>query len=369
MNDRDDVPPDRVIRPDARTRLADGRTLLYYDDVAGADRSASDSRPLVALESEPELRYNALLGEWVIIAPHRQERTYLPPESECPLCPSRERATEIPASDYDVVVFENRFPSLVSGVAIDGPPDGTRRPGIGKCEVICFSSDHHATFAGLGAARLRTVSRALIDRTLELGTLPGVEYVLCFENRGEEIGVTLNHPHGQIYAYPFIPAKIDRTLAVAADHQARTGECLMCSLVARELADGDRLVAAVDDFVAFVPFAPRWPFEVHIVPTRHVTDVPALAEGSAVTMLELQARVLRAFDRLFPSPAPYIAGFIQAPVTDRREVAHLYAEVFTPRRAAGKLKYLAGSESLAGAVSNDVIPETAAEMLRQVLAE
>ena len=200
--------------------LADGREIIYFDEAPGLNRAlARDLReglaPLPAPGTwgpEQAVRWDPLLGEWVIIAAQRQERTFLPPPDQCPLDPSAPgRLTEVPADGYDVVVFENRFPSLRGASAVPGashtpPPPGLddgmspQRPGYGRCEVVCFTSDHNASFASLTPQRVRTVMEAWADRTATLSAMDGVEQVYCFENRGEEIGVTLHHPHGQIYA-------------------------------------------------------------------------------------------------------------------------------------------------------------------------
>ncbi|MFD0786591.1 galactose-1-phosphate uridylyltransferase, partial [Micromonospora azadirachtae] len=208
-------------------RLADGRELIYFDERDDAVRDQPDRRELPPPPPASQLRYDPLTDEWVAIAVHRQTRTFLPPADECPLDPSvGDRRTEIPASDYDVVVFENRFPSLSSRVA-DAPGEITPftpfRPGLGRCEVVCFTSEHNASFASLSPTRVRTVIDALADRTVALGELPGVEQVFCFENRGVEIGVTLHHPHGQIYAYPFVTPRTRTMLAAARRHAERTG--------------------------------------------------------------------------------------------------------------------------------------------------
>jgi UDPglucose--hexose-1-phosphate uridylyltransferase len=348
-------------------RLADGRELLYYDERPGLDRSAADTRDLPATQTRSEIRYDALLDQWVIIASHRQDRTHLPPTESCPLCPSRPgRATEIPSPDYDVVVFENRFPSLVPGPP--GPADGdalfVRRAGVGRCEVVCFTSDHDASFAQLPPERVETVLEAWTDRTRELATVAGVEQVFVFENRGEEIGVTLSHPHGQIYAYPFVPPRTLRMLRSARLHRERAGECLFCALLAAERAAGVRLVAETERWTAFVPHAARWPFEVHLSPRRHLPDLPALQDGEREELARLYPEVLRRFDGVFGAKMPYIAAWHQAPVRVDRDLAHLYLQVFSVRRAPGKLKYLAGSESAAGVWINDIAPERAAQLLR-----
>jgi UDPglucose--hexose-1-phosphate uridylyltransferase len=351
------------------TRLADGRELIYYFDKApGAAPPGRDARDLQPVSTSSQIRHDPVLDEWVVIAAHRQDRTFLPPAEQCPLCPSAgTRLTEIPAADYDVVVFENRFPSLASNVPPLAEGGGllVRRPGTGRCEVLCYTSDHGASFWRLPPWRLRTIAAVWVDRTLELSRLAGVEYVFCFENRGEEIGVTLSHPHGQIYAYPFVPPRVARALRSAERHRRRTGGCLFCDLLAAELAAGERVVSAGPRFVALVPWAAHWPFEVHVYPRRHVPDLAALSDDERDELVALHADVLRRFDGLFDRPAPYIAAWQQAPVSVGRDLAHLSLQVLTARRSSSKLKYLAGSESGAGVFVNDVVPEQAAELLRR----
>lgn len=351
------------------TRLADSRELFYFDDSPGQDRSATDERGLSAMVGTSERRWDPLAAEWVVIAGHRQTRTFLPPTNECPLCPTRDgHQTEIPASDYDVVVFENRFPSLsptaTEASRVSGDGLFRTEPGNGRCEVVCFTSDHEGTFAGLPPHRVRTVLDALATRTEVLGSLDGVEYVFCFENRGEEIGVTLPHPHGQIYAYPFVPPRMERTNQTAREHHGRTGGCLQCAVLAAEQDAGARIVEKGSHFTAYVPFAARWPYEVMIVPHRHVPDLPALDDDERDELAELYPAMLRRFDALFDTPAPYIAGWQQAPVRRDRDLWHLTLQVVSIRRAAGKLKYLAGSESGAAVWINDIAPERAARALR-----
>jgi UDPglucose--hexose-1-phosphate uridylyltransferase len=349
-------------------RLADGRALVYYDETEGAARETHDRRPLEPVTVESEVRYDAVMDEWVVIASHRQDRTYLPPAELCPLCPSRDgRLTEIPASDYDVVVFENRFPSLAENACygdVELTPLAARRPGIGRCEVVCFTSDHEGALGRLGRRRLRTIVDVWADRTEELAAVPGVQQVMPFENRGEQIGVTLGHPHGQIYAYPFVTPRTARKLAAARRHAEARHECLFCAVATAESRVGIRVVAAAPGWVAFVPAAARWPYEVHLYPRRHVPDLPALDGGERDGLAALLEDVLQRFDALFGDPMPYVLACQQAPVRDERALAHLHIELTSPRRAAQKLKYLAGSETGAGVFINDIRPEVAAERLR-----
>jgi UDPglucose--hexose-1-phosphate uridylyltransferase len=341
--------------------LADGREVTYFDDPSSGavGQPPPDRRDLPPVPRPAELRRDPLVDEWVIVATHRQTRTFLPPTKDCPLCPSRgEAQTEVPAPDYDVVVFENRFPSLPAS-------PGPDQPAAGRCDVIVYSSDHDASFSTLSDERLATIGEAWVARTEALAREPGVEYVFCFENRGEQIGVTLHHPHGQIYAYPFVPPRAERMLAAASAHNERTGACLSCELLETELGDGTRIVAATAHSVAYVPRAARWPYEVHVVPRRHVADLPALTGDERDDLVRLEADALYRLDRVFDARVPYIAGWIQAPVRRARDVLHLRLIVTSIQRDVGKLKYLAGSESAMGAFINDVLPEDAARRLRE----
>ena len=392
------------------TKLADGRELIYYDADDTAVRDATDVRPLQPTVSLSEIRYDPVLDEWVAVAAHRQGRTYHPPADACPLCPSRDgRPSEVPATDYQVAVFENRFPSLAFravGPAAPGggggDPHGSRevgplpylsRPGSGRCEVVCFTQDHGDSFADLTPAQARLVLDAWTDRTAELSAMPEVEQVFCFENRGAEIGVTLGHPHGQIYAYPFVTPRTERMIGVAAAHRRRTGRNLFEDLLSAELTlhrralengdrSQDRVVTAAEHWTAFVPYAAHWPYEVHLYPNRRVTDLTALTEAERAEFPGVYLDLLRRFDRLFveaghatqASPTPYIAAWHQAPVrqsaaggsrTSASELA-LHLELFTVRRTVNKLKYLAGSESGMDVFINDVPPEAAAQRLREV---
>ena len=357
-----------------RIRLSDGRQLTYYDSSADTRREAADGRRLSAANSYSELRRDPFLGAWVIYATHRQDRSYLPAAVECPLCPSRGgHRTEIPAADYEVVVFENRFPALTPSPGAElavqgGLRDGllTARSSAGGCEVVCYTSDHEASFAELSHDRVSLVLEALIDRTAELAAQPGVEQVYCFENRGREIGVTQPHPHGQIYAYPFVTPRTERVLASVQAHFRHTGRNLFDDVIAAERVDGSRIVLATQHWTAFVPHAARWPYEVHCYPNRRVPELASLSPDERHELADVQLDLLGRFSRLFPDPAPYIAAWHQAPVRRGRQHFALHLELFTVRRTGDKLKYLAGSESGMGTFANDIIPEAAACRLREL---
>jgi UDPglucose--hexose-1-phosphate uridylyltransferase len=232
------------------THLADGRELIYYDEAEYPHRGQPDRRALPAAPPASQLRYDVLVDEWVTISAHRQERTFLPPANECPLCPSTvDRLTEVPDADYDVVVFQNRFPSYSEQPAgLDGvdtvAPLTPVRPGTGRCEVVCFTAEHDGSFAQLSPGRVRTVLDVLADRTAALAAVPAVAEVFCFENRGVEIGVTLEHPHGQIYGYPFVTPRTRAMTAAASAYATRTGRGLFADLLAAERDATVRVVAA-----------------------------------------------------------------------------------------------------------------------------
>jgi UDPglucose--hexose-1-phosphate uridylyltransferase len=338
-----------VIAKKTASRLADGREIRYFDESAdAAPRRAVDTRDLPPARSHVEVRRDPLTGDRVGIAAHRQSRTLHPPPDACPLCPSTPgRATEIPEGDYDVVVFQNRFPA------------------VERAEVLVFTAEHGASFAELPAERVRTVADVWADRTAALAELPGVAHVFPFENRGAEIGVTLHHPHGQIYGYPFVPPRVERELALARRYLAERGRPVMADVLAAERGSGERVVDESRHWTAFVPAAARWPVEVHLVPHRQVPDLPALDEAERDDFAELYPRLLRRLDALYQRPLPYVAAWHQAPAHRDAELAWLRLELFSVRRAADKLKYLAGSESGMGVWINDIVPEEMAERLRR----
>jgi UDPglucose--hexose-1-phosphate uridylyltransferase len=311
-----------------------------------------------------------LLGEWVATATDRQERTFLPPADFCPLCPTKPGGfpTEVPEPSYDIVVFENRFPSLRS----DPPPpavEGTElypvRPGQGVCEVILYSPNHTTTLAAEPVEQIYKLVQVWTDRFLELGALPFVEYVFEFENKGEAIGVTLHHPHGQIYAYPFTPPRVARELEQARAHERKTGRCLLCDVVAEEKRDGRRVVVENESFVAYVPFFARYPYEVHVTSSRHLQALADMDGEEQRDLAEILKAVLVAFDRLFDISFPYMMVLHQRPSDgDNYDFYHFHIEFYPPLRTATKLKYLAGSETGAGMFINDTLAEEKAAELR-----
>ena len=357
------------------TKLADGRDLFYFDD---ADSTLPQERSIDerVLDPRPEtarMRQDVLTGEWVSIAASRQNRVFLPPADQDPLAPqSPANPSEIP-SRYDVAVFENRSPSFGPLLEADDAPEsldslsdvGLNRQlrSVGRCEVVCFSPETSGSFASISESRARTVVEAWADRTAALSAMPGIQQVFPFENRGEAIGVTLHHPHGQIYSYPYITPRTQRLLASIE----RFGPDLFEQHLANERGS-ERVVLAGEHFTAFVPFAARWPIEVHLLPHRHVPDFAATSLEERDELALLYLRLLRGVDALYDTPTPYIAAWHQAPTRVHRDELRLHLQLTSPRRGADRLKYLAGSEAAMGAWIGDVPPETTATALRAAIA-
>lgn len=318
-----------------------------------------------------ELRWHPFLEEWVITATHRQERTFLPPPDYCPLCPTRPGGfpTEIPAEDYDIVVFENKFPSLQEGApdpSVAGMPWSPVAPAQGLCEVVVYSPEHKGALVTMPLARIRNLIAVWQDRYRELGARQAIKYVLIFENKGEAVGVTLHHPHGQIYAFPFIPPKLEKELAASAKYHRTNGRCLFCDILRDERADGRRIILEGDHFIAFIPFFARYPYEIYLAPKRHLQSIAELTEADRDDLAAVLKGVLLKYDQLFEMAFPYIMVIHQAP-TDGEIYPdyHLHFEFYPPLRTAAKLKYLAGCESGAGNFINDTLAEEKAVELRK----
>jgi UDPglucose--hexose-1-phosphate uridylyltransferase len=349
----------------------DGRYLYLY----------AFDQPMPALldvEEHPrghdqiELRWNPLLGEHVIVSTGRQERTFLPPPEYCPLCPTAGPdafATEVPAATYELAVFENRFPSFRP----DAPDVGDeselfrRARAGGVCEVVLYAPEHDASLASLPEASTRHLVDVWCDRYAELSARDDLAYIFIFENRGKEIGVTLTHPHGQIYAFPYIPPKVQQEQAAAFLHFQRTARCLQCDVVAEEIAAADRIIATAPGFVAYVPFAARLPYETHVVATAHRESLLDLQPAERDGLARILRTVQSAYDGLWGLPMPYTMSMHQRAADGvLRAGDHLHIEFMPMLRSREKQKYLAGVETGAGTFINDTSPEEKAAELRAV---
>jgi UDPglucose--hexose-1-phosphate uridylyltransferase len=358
-------------------RKPDGRELFLYSErpiPEGIQPTAprNDGEP-----ARPHFRWHPLRAEWVAYASHRQNRTFLPPKDFSPLAvtKSAEFPTEMPEGDYDVAVFENLFPSMNFASAGVPAPDSIvpTRPADGRCEVVVFTKDPDQTLSSLPVSRIRLILDALADRTRELGKTGNIQYVLPFENRGVEMGVTLHHPHGQIYAYPFVPSVPARMLETMKAFHEKEGRGMFVDLLAKERADGGRIL--VDEpgkgtesgSISFVPAFARYPYETWVAPIRPVAFLHDLAEGERETLALVLKKTLMKHDGLWKRPQPYLMVLYQAPLDGQpHPEAHVHFEIYPPYRTKDRLKYLAGTELGGGMFVNDSLPEEKAAELRAV---
>lgn len=317
-----------------------------------------------------ELRWHPLLGEWVATATHRQDRTFLPPADYCPLDPTKPGGfpTEIPEPTYDIVVFENKFPSLrpnPSAPSVEGSELYPVRPGQGICEVVVYTPEHSSTLAAQPVEQIYKLVQVWTDRFRELEKLDFVHYVFIFENKGEAIGVTLHHPHGQIYAYPFIPPRVARELEQCKAYMERTGRNLLLDILEEERRDHRRILVENNSFAACIPFFARYPYETHIYARRHLTALTEMTPNEQRDLAEIIKQVISAFDRLFDLSFPYMMVLHGRP-SDGGDYSHynFHIEFYPPLRTKTKIKYLAGSESGAGMFINDTLAEEKAAELR-----
>jgi UDPglucose--hexose-1-phosphate uridylyltransferase len=347
----------------------DGRQLTLYSRQPIATDIAAPSPFPDPLNASPHLRWHPLRGEWVTYAAYRQGRTFLPPPEYNPLAVTRDPAhpTEVPAGDWDVAVFDNRFPSL-GGPAAE-PPSliVPTAPASGKCEVVVFTKDAKASLGGLPLPHIELLMQVWGDRTQRLAARGDIAYVLPFENRGAEVGVTLHHPHGQIYAYPVVPPVPARMQQQASEHHAKTGTGLLHELIGEELRARERIVYEGRHAVAFVPVCARYPYEVWVAPIEPVEHFGRLGEAQRADLARALKTVLMKYDALWKRPFPYLMAWYQAPTDGQpHPESHLHAEFYPPYRTPDRLKYLAGTEIAAGFFAMDALPEDKARELQQV---
>jgi UDPglucose--hexose-1-phosphate uridylyltransferase len=317
----------------------------------------------------PELRFHPFLGEWVVTAENRQGRTFHPPAEHCPLCPTLPGGfqTEILVPAYDVAVFENRFPSLTlppAEVEDLGTPLMPTAPAGGVCEVVCYSDRHDASLATVDVDKARLLVRVWMDRSADLGSRPGVAHVFVFENRGHQVGVTLSHPHGQVYGYPFVPSVTARVCTAESRHFEATGRTLCSDWLAEEIADGQRVVEHGPEWASVVPFCARYPYELWLAPKRHIGRLQDMDDGQAEGLAHAMVGAARRLDGLFGVSMPYLMCVHQTPVGGDPRASCVRVEFLPFLRTADRLKYRASSETGAGVFLCDVRPEEAAERLR-----
>lgn len=347
----------------------DGRQLTLYStteiEVTGPIPSPGE-----AVVATPQLRWHPLRGEWVMYAAHRQGRPFLPPPGYNPLAPTVDPAnpTELPSGRYDMAVFQNRFPSLsLNAPAPAEVPGIPARAGIGQCEVVVFTQNPDATLASLPAEQVRLLIDVWADRTRVLGADDRLQYVLPFENRGVEVGVTLHHPHGQIYAYDHIPPVQERAIEQMRRYLDEQGRPWHQDFVAQEREAGVRLITDRTQALSLVPPFARYTYETWIMPARPVARLSDLTSEERDDFAAVLHDALKRLDGLFGVRMPYLMTVQQAP-TDGQEHPEwpLRIELFPYLRAPGRMKYLAGTEQGAGEFANDALPEQKAAELRAV---
>ncbi len=353
----------------------DGRQLTLYSHAPlDADLVAPSPFP-TPLKAAPHLRWHPLRGEWVTYAAYRQNRTFLPPPEYNPLAPTADPAcpTELPGGDWQVAVFDNRFPALRAPLPDDAPPPLSTvptAPASGHCEVTVYTRQADAALGRLPLTHLELLLEVWADRSRRLAQRGDIAYVLPFENRGVEVGATLHHPHGQTYAYPVVPPVAARMLEQAGAYRAAKGIGVLEDLIGRERSDGRRMLYEGPHAVAFVPPCARYPYEVWVAPITAVAGFADLDDARRRDLACALKTVLLKYDGLWQRPMPYVMAWYQAP-TDRRwhPQAHLHAEFFPPYRSHDRLKYLAGTEIAAGFFAVDALPEDKARELQQVAVQ
>jgi UDPglucose--hexose-1-phosphate uridylyltransferase len=312
-----------------------------------------------------ELRWHPLIKDWVMIASHRQDRPQMP-KDWCPFCPGSGKVPD----DYIVYKYDNDFPALSQ----DPPsPDDVRTElyrmaeAYGKCEVILYSPEHTSSLHQFSVDHIVKIIDLWMERFIELKKDERIKYIFIFENRGELVGVTMPHPHGQIYGYPFIPKKLELELEACREHHEATGGCLLCDMVKDEIKSGDRVIFENEDFVVFLPFFTEYPYGIYIVSKGHKQNLTQFDEREKANLAKALKEATGTLDSLFGSPFPYMMCMHQDPVNseDVSEYYHFHIEFFPPMRSENKQKFNASSETGAWAHANTTKPEEKAEELRQ----
>ncbi len=305
--------------------------------------------------ANPHLRWNPSRQEWVTYSAGREKRTVFPPKEYCPFCPggNLDFPTEIPFKNFDIAVFPNRWSSFNKN-----DDSATFKNAAGHCEVVVYSAEHNDTLAEMPLDKINLLVQAWIDRYVELYKRNDIKYIMPFENRGEECGVTLHHPHGQIYCYPFIPPVIEKEI------QAFKKENFILSMM-KELEE-KYFVYQDDNIIAAVPPFARYAYEIWIIPKKKLAGPWQFNEQQLESFSLCLQKVVKGYDSFLNKKCPYIMGLHSAPTIDD-DTFHFHVEFYPPLRSGDKPKILVGSESMAGVFIMDVLPEESAKILRKYI--
>jgi UDPglucose--hexose-1-phosphate uridylyltransferase len=353
---------------------ADGRSMTLYSRRPIPTGLQAPTPNSAALDPQPHFRFHPLRNEWVAFAAHRQARTFLPPPEWNPLAPmtSPEVPTEMPVGDYDAAVFPNLFPSLAMtarGLSEQKGLNVETAPAKGVCEVVVFAQDSHSTLGGLPLSHIELIFEIWGDRTRRIKENSEIRYIMPFENRGVEMGVTLHHPHGQIYAYPFIPPLAARELQSQSDYFKKNSVGLLEKMAKDEIDEKTRLVYSGPSAVSFVPVCARYPYETWVMPRRRVALISDLTAPERSDLARALKTTLMKYDALWQKPFPYLMILHQGAVNTAAESyvgSHVHFEIYPALRTRDRLKYLAGTELGAGMFANDTLPEEKAAELKAV---
>ena len=310
-----------------------------------------------------ELRHNPIIDEWILIASDRQKRPVQPTSNACPLCPGGAEFDR----DYDLAVFDNRFPSLKMDAPMVKSTDDVifqNRPSFGKCEVIMYTSDHSSAMSRMPIGQIEKLVYVWEDRTRDLMRFEDVKYIYPFENRGKEVGATLSHPHGQLYAFPFVPKRIRAMVNAQKDYRQKWKSCVICDLVKAELKSKKHVIYENDHFIAVVPYFARFPYEVHIYPKRHFSFFMDMTTREKFDLAVVLKVVASKYDALFREEFPYMMAIFQSPVNPSMDDFHFHIEFYPPKRDKNKIKWMASVETGTWTFINPTTPSEIAAQLR-----
>ncbi|HHV50340.1 MAG TPA: galactose-1-phosphate uridylyltransferase [Clostridiales bacterium] len=312
-----------------------------------------------------ELRKHPLTNDWIMIASHRQNRPQMP-KDYCPFCPGSGKVPD----NYDVYKYDNDFPALSTNPPQPDPVANEffeTAPAYGKCEVILYSPEHTTTLPELPAEHIRKLVDLWVQRYEEIGKDENIKYVFIFENRGEVVGVTMPHPHGQIYGYSFIPKKLELVLENSRKFREEKSKCIFCEMLEQELKFDKRIIFKNEHFTVFLPFFSEYPYGIYIISNRHVSNIAGFNDEERNALAETLKAATGTLDSLFDMKFPYMMCMYNEPVNSEKcsDYFHFHIAFYPPMRSADKIKFNASSETGAWAHCNPTCPEEKAEELRK----